>query len=69
VIQGAGSIGDCRLWGGDTPDTLAISGGQAYVAPYYRTVVNGANSIIQASDLSVANTKNLIDGQITYTAA
>jgi len=68
ALQSAGSIGDCRLWGGDTPDTLATSGGSTAIMPFYRTVVNGANSIIQASDLSVANTKNLIDGQVTYTA-
>jgi len=68
AVQTTGSIGDCRLWGGDTPDTL-VFWGAASLAPYYRTVVNGANSIIDASDLSaVAGAKNLIDGQVTYTA-
>ena len=61
---GAGSIGDCRLFGGDTPDTLQIVG--SAIRPYFRTSANGANSQLQAGDLQDGSVKNLIDGQITY---
>jgi len=62
---GGGSIGDCRLFAGDTPDTLTVAGSAIY--PYYRTSANGANTPLQASDLDTGGAvKNLIDGQITY---
>ena len=61
---GAGSIGDCRLFAGDTPDTFTVNGTVIY--PYYRTSANGANTRLQASDLDTSSVKNLIDGQITY---
>jgi hypothetical protein len=62
---GGGSIGDCRLFGGDMPDTLTVLGSAIF--PYYRTAANGANTRLQASDLAtVGGIQNLIDGQITY---
>jgi hypothetical protein len=62
--SGAGSIGDCRLFAGDNPDTLVVSA--SVLVPYYRTSASGANAALQASDLNTGATKNLIDGQITY---
>jgi hypothetical protein len=62
---GGGSIGDRRLFGGDTPDTLTVLGSSIF--PFYRTSVNGANTRLQASDLGTAGgSQNLMDGQITY---
>jgi hypothetical protein len=65
-IHSTGSIGDCRLFAGDTPDTLIGGGGQTLIKPYYRTAVNGQNYVLKTSDLSTGVTNNLIDGQFTY---
>ena len=63
--QGAGSIGDCRLFGGDTPNTLTVY--ESLITPYYRDAVDGQNYALVAGDLdSGTGPKNLIDGQITY---
>jgi hypothetical protein len=62
---GAGSIGDCRLFGGDTPNTLTVV--SSTIKPYYRDAVDGQNYALDASDLgSGTGVQNLIDGQITY---
>jgi hypothetical protein len=66
AFHGAGSIGDCRDWGGDTPDTLAIGVSSTNLQPYYRTSVNGSNTKVDASDMDAGNIKNLLDGQLTY---
>jgi hypothetical protein len=67
TLNGTGSIGDCRLWGGDTPDTLVVGSNIAYLTPHYRAAANGTNAALQAADLYVASSaKNLIDGQVTY---
>ena len=62
--SGGGSIGDCRLFQGDLPDTLTIHNSE--IRPYYRTAANNANQRLQGADLATGSVKNLIDGQITY---
>jgi hypothetical protein len=61
---GGGSIGDCRIFAGDTPSEIGVSGSSIYI--WYRTAANGANTRLQASDLNTGSVANLIDGQITY---
>ena len=67
AFHGAGSIGDCRNWGGDMPDTLSIATGATNMQLYYRTSANGANTKVQASDMDAGSSaQNLVDGQLTY---
>ena len=62
--QGAGSIGDCRLFGGDTPSEIGVDGSS--ISLWYRDAVDGRNYRLTASALSTGSVANLIDGQITY---
>jgi hypothetical protein len=59
-----GSIGDCRLFAGDTPSEIGVYNSELLL--WYRTSANGANTRLQASDLGTGFIDNLIDGQITY---
>ena len=59
-----GSIGDCRLFAGDTPSEIGVYNSELLL--WYRTSANGPNTRLQASDLGTGYIDNLIDGQITY---
>ena len=61
----SGTVGDCRGFAGDMPDTVVIALG--ILKPYYRILANGANQQLNASDLGLGGANhNLLDAQITY---